>query len=227
MMKRLVTTLMRYELRRTFRRVCWVGEEPALPANTPVVVYANHHHFYDGHLLWLLTRRLDRPGLTWMADWDRFPFFAAVGAHPFPPGDPARRRVTMRRTARHFRERPCTMLVYFPEGVLHAPEEGLLPFPPGAFDRLGRLFPDAWWWPVALHVSWWGDAFPTALLTGGAPHATPDGDEHDRLERLWRGLRRERPTSTTTLMEGRRSPSDPWNFSFARRFFEQYLPPPS
>ncbi len=225
MIARLVEALIPHELRRTFRRVCWVGDAPELP-EAPVVLYANHHYFYDGYLLWLLTRRvLDRPGLTWMADWDRFPFFAAAGAQPFPPDNPARRRATLRRTAHHFRTRPDTVLVYFPEGVLHAPENGILPFPPRAFDRLARLFPTAWWWPVALHVTWWGDARPTALLTGGAPHAAPDGSEHARLERLWHALRRERPTPTTTLMEGRRSPSETWSFSLARRFFERYLPP--
>lgn len=225
MIARLVATLMRHELRRTFRRVGWVGDAPALP-DAPVVLYANHHHFYDGHLLWLLTRRLlDRPGLTWMADWDRFPFFAAAGALPFPPNDPARRRTTLRRTVRHFHAQPDAVLVYFPEGTLHAPEDGIRPFPPHAFERLARLLPEAWWWPVAVHVTWWGDARPTALLTGGAPHATPDGNEQRRLEHLWQTLRRERPASVQMLLEGRGSPSDIWDFSFARRFFERYLPP--
>jgi hypothetical protein len=226
MMQRLVSALMRYELRHAFRRICWVGPLPDLSPDTPVVIYANHHHFYDGHLLWwLITRTLNRPGLTWMADWDRFPFFAAVGAQPFPPADAARRRATVRRTARHFRNTPSTMLAYFPEGRLHAPEEGIDAFEARHFEQLSRIFSDALWWPVAIHVTWWGDAQPTALLTGGEPHPRPTQDEHETLERLWLSLRRSPRTDAETLFEGRRSPSDRWRFSFARPLFNRYLSP--
>lgn len=226
MMKRLVSALMHYELRRAFRRICWVGRWPDLPPDTPVVIYANHHHFYDGHLLWwLITRTLERPGLTWMAEWDRFPFFAAVGAQPFPPEAPDRRRATLRRTVRHFREAPSTMLAYFPEGRLHAPEDGIDPFEARHFEQLVRLFPDAQWWPIAIHVTWWGDALPTALLAGGRPHTHPTGREHATLERLWLSLRHNRPPNVETLLEGRRSPSDRWSFSFARPLFNRYLTP--
>lgn len=226
MMRRLVSFLMRHDLRRAFRRICWVGEWPALPADAPVILYANHHHFYDGHLLWwLITRTLDRPGLIWMAEWDRFPFFAAVGAQPFPPDAPSRRRATLRRTARHFRTAPDTILAYFPEGHLHAPEEGITPFGPNQMERMGRLFPDAHWWPVAIHVTWWGDAHPTALLTGSTLYGQPTGTERSTLAQQWKTLRRAPPASIETLFEGRRSPSDRWSFSFARPFFERYLPP--
>lgn len=225
MMRYLVSALMRSELRSSFRRICWVGDWPDLPPDVPTVIYANHHHFYDGHLLWwLITQTLRRRPMTWMADWDRFPFFAAVGAQPFPPDDPARRRATLRRTARRFREDPSTVLVYFPEGRLHPPEDGIAPFDPHHFERLARLFPTAQWWPLAIHVTWWGDAAPTALLSGGYTHAHPTGHEHATLERHWLALRREHPSAVETLFEGRRSPSDRWSFSFARPFFKRYLP---
>ena len=72
---------MRQALRRAFRRVSWAGPPPTLPPHTPVVLYANHHNFYDGYLAWLVIHHmLQRPTLTWMAEWDRYPFFAAVGA---------------------------------------------------------------------------------------------------------------------------------------------------
>jgi 1-acyl-sn-glycerol-3-phosphate acyltransferase len=226
MMRRLVSALMRYELRRSFRRICWVGDWPTLPPETPLVIYANHHHFYDGHLLWwLITQTLDRPGTTWMADWDRFPFFAAAGAQPFPPQAPARRRATLRRTARLFREQPDTILAYFPAGRLHPPEDGIASFDAHHLEQLGRLFPDAQWWPLAIHVTWWGDAFPTALLTGDRVHPHPPQNGRSQLEQHWNSLRRERPPSVETLFEGRRSPSDHWSFAFARSFFERYLSP--
>ena len=58
MMRFLVTRLVLRGLASAFRRVCWVGEPPVWPADTPVVLYANHHHFFDGHLLWYALHRL-------------------------------------------------------------------------------------------------------------------------------------------------------------------------
>jgi 1-acyl-sn-glycerol-3-phosphate acyltransferase len=214
---------MRHELRTSFRRVCWVGAWPSLPPETPVVIYANHHHFYDGHLIWLLTKKLDRPGITWMDDWDRFPFFAAVGAYPFPHDDPRRRRTTLRQTARLFRDRPNTMLAYFPEGTLHRPAEGILPFSGDVMQRMGRLFPSAAWWPLAINVTWWGDAQPTALMSGGPVSANPPSEPHTQLQTLWRALRETPSEPTHTLLDGRRSPSEIWSFTFARGFFKRYL----
>ena len=231
MMKRLVEWLIRRDLKRAFRRVTWVGLPPALPPEEPVVLYANHQHFYDGHLLWLLLDALlDRPGTLWMKDWDRFPFFAAVGVQPFPPGDDeeaaARRRATLRRTARRLREQPSTVLVHFPEGRLHSPHQDLLPFPETAFERLARLFPDdTHWWPVAVHVAPTADARPSALLCGGHPHPAPDGHERERLETLGERLRKAAPqeATTQTLLDGARSPTDRWDLSWLAPFFERYL----
>lgn len=215
---------MLHQLRTSFRRVCWVGERPDLPPNQPVVLYANHHHFFDGHLLWLLINRmLERPGTTWMAEWDRFPFFAAVGAQPFPPDAPTRRQATIRRTAQRFREHPETVLAYFPEGTLHAPEEGVLDFSGSAFAQLHRIFPDPWWWPVALHVTWRGELNPTALLAGGTPSPQPPSDPQQTLQHLWTPLRTNVPATHHLLLDGRRSPSDRWNFSMARSLFERHL----
>lgn len=219
----LVEALLRYDLRRAFRRVCWVGAWPPALPDGPVIAYANHHHYYDGHLGWLLfQRRLGRPATLWMAEWDRFPFFGAVGAQPFPPDAPARRAATLRRTARRFRATPRTVLIYYPEGELRAPDGGVRPFDPEATERLARLYPDARWWPFAVHVTWRGSARPTALLTGGPAHEA-DGHERERLADHWTALRRADPGPLRPLLDGTRSASERWSFSFAASFFERYL----
>ncbi|MFB6272440.1 MAG: 1-acyl-sn-glycerol-3-phosphate acyltransferase [Salinibacter sp.] len=223
-MRRLVETLLRLDLRRAFRRVCWVGEWPPALPDGPVIAYANHHHFYDGHLAWLLFReRLERRPTLWMAEWDRYPFFAAVGAQPFPPDDATRRAATVRRTARRFRTEPSTVLVYYPEGTLHSPDDGLRPFDVSIPQRIGHLYPKATWWPYAVHVTWWDEATPTALVTGGSPHEA-DGEERARLRKLWNTLQdpSER-SSTRPLLSGFRSPEERWSFSFTSSFFERYL----
>jgi 1-acyl-sn-glycerol-3-phosphate acyltransferase len=220
-MRWLVRLLMQYDLHRFFRRVGWVGAWPPDLPQTPLICYTNHHHFFDGHLAWLLLRRLGRSSTIWMAEWDRFPFFAAVGAQPFPPDDPSRRAATLRRTARWFRDDPSMVLVYFPTGALQPPEAGV-DFEEERVHRIARLYPKAHWWPVALHVTWRGDARPTALLHGGAPHPA-DGQEPERLAELWHSLCSSSVNANHTLLGGHRSASDVWDFSFAASFFERYL----
>ena len=220
-MRRLVEWMMRHDLRGAFRRVAWAGTWPPPLPNGPVICYANHHHFYDGHLAWWLLTCLGRPSTLWMAEWDRFPFFAAVGAQPFPPDDPRRRAATLRRTARWFRDDPSPVLVYFPAGTLHAPEDGVQ-VPADRTARVAALYPEAQWWPLAIHVTWRGDARPVALLRGGPAHAA-DGHEAERLAEHWHSLCSSTDLPTHTVLKGRRSASDVWNFSFAAPFFERYL----
>lgn len=219
----LVKALLRYGLHRTFRRVYWIGNWPPELPDGPLIAYANHHHYYDGHLGWLLFQeRLGRSVTLWMAEWDRFPFFGAVGAQPFPSDDADRRAATLRRTARRFRSNPETVLIYYPEGELRAPDAGLGPFDPGALERLAALYPEAHWWPLATHVTWRGDARPVALLTGGPAH-TVDGHERERLTQHVSTLHQTNPGPHHSLLGGSRSASETWSFSFARSFFERYL----
>jgi len=222
-LRRLVEALLRWDLRGAFRMVHWVGAWPPALPDGPVIAYANHHHYFDGHLAWLLfQQRLGRPATLWMAEWDRFPFFGAVGAQPFPPDDASRRAATLRRTGRRFREAPSTVLVYFPSAELRPPEAGLPALETPALDRLDALYPNAQWWPFALHVTWRGHARPTAFVTGGPAHSL-DGREQDRLATAWDTLRSPAPSPLHPLLEGRRSAADLWTFSFAAPLFSRYL----
>ncbi|PSQ89542.1 MAG: acyltransferase [Bacteroidetes bacterium QS_8_64_10] len=206
MISTLVGQLMRSNLRRAFRRVCYVGDWPPPLPERPVVLYANHHYYHDGYLAWLLLRELERSHIVWMRELNRFPLFRSTGALPFPEDDAERRAVTVRTTIRRMRNNPAATLVYFPEGHMHPPEEELLAFSPQALQRLNRLFPDAAiWWPVALHATWWGEPHPTALLAGGAPHDAPTGDERARLTALRETLRESDPRPRRMLLESKQS----------------------
>lgn len=221
--RRLVEALLQYDLRGAFRRVSWVGSWPPALPDGPVIAYSNHHHYYDGHLGWLLFQKhLRRPTTLWMAEWDRFPFFGAVGAQPFPPDDASRRAATLRRTARQFRDNPTTVLIYYPEGTLHSPDEGIQSFDASSLSRLAELYPTAHWWPYAVHVTWRGHARPSAFLAGGPAHDV-DGHERERLMNLWSRLHRPSFERVHPLLEGTQSLSERWGFSFARSFFEWYL----
>ena len=219
----LVESLLRLDLRRAFRDVYWVGSWPPSVPDGPVIAYANHHHYYDGHLGWLLFQEcLDRSATLWMEKWDQFPFFGAVGAQPFPADNPSRRAATLRRTAHRFRSASPPVLIYYPNGALRSPDAGIEAFSPSAQQRIASLYPDAQWWPFALHVTWQGHARPTALLGGGPAHDW-DGNEHGRLTEHWKALHHPSPSSRHQLLRGRRSASEQWDFSFAAPFFLHYL----
>jgi len=207
----------------SFRRICWVGPWPPRLPEGPVIAYTNHHSYYDGHFAWLLFRHaLARPTTLWMAEWDRFPFFGALGAQPFPPESPRRRAATLRRTARRFRANPTTVLVYFPGGELRPPDDGIAPFDADTPRRLARLYPEATWWPYATHVTWQGDAAPVVRLRGGPPHDA-DGRERERLLRQWRALQDGDSFRGHTLARGVPGGAEQWDFSSAAPFFERYL----
>ena len=128
MMRLIVERILRRSLAEAFRRVVLVGDPVDSDPGRPVVLYANHHYFHDSFLLWLVLRSFGRTSVSWMAEWDRVPLFAPVGARPFPPDDPARRATTIRATARSFVSNPAIGLIYFPEGVLHQASNGILPW---------------------------------------------------------------------------------------------------
>lgn len=224
MIEKLVSRLMISSLRKGFRRICWVGPEPEFPENLPVIGYANHNTFYDGYVMWLLaTQVLNRSAMLWMEEWDRFPFFASVGAYPFPKDNAKRRLKTIRRTAQRMTKDPNIFLIYFPEGNLHPPEAGILPFDPEALKRLDRVFPDKYWWPVNIHMTSWGETLPTLLLSGGTPHKQATGLESEVLHQGLDALRTSSQTCNFSILEGKKSDDENWDMRFMARWFERYL----
>ncbi len=215
--------LLRRDLRNAFRRVCWVGDRPPQDLSAPLIVYANHNNFFDGHLLWVASHEvLKRQIIIWMREWDRFPIFAPEGALPFPADDPARRASTIRGTVSRLNRNPARqLLAYFPGGELLRPELPLPPFDTRTFDRLGRLMPTAMWMPLGIHVTWWGENRPTALLASGPPSASVDGGERSRLERVLHDLKSAGPSTATPIMTGRTSPNEQWNLSILRNLYRR------
>jgi len=218
--RRIAYGILDRSLRRAFREVRWVGPWDPPPTDRPVVAYANHHAFHDGQLLgWLAERVLRRTTVVWMEDLDRFPFFATLGALPFPSTDPSRRYSTIRQTARLMVRNPDTTLVYFPEGHLHAAEEGITHFAPDVFHRLARVLGDVSFLPIGVHLTGWHDARPTAVLGGGRPHGEPSGREREALQDALLTLRTFPPNSGRLLLDGRRGPHERWDFTWMRRLF--------
>ena len=221
--------LIERDLKGAFRRVVWVGEKPVLPADRPVVAYANHHAYFDSFLLWRLTAKtLGRPFVVWMEKWDAVPLFGPLGALPFPPEDARRRARTIRETVRRMAAGPA-MLVLFPEGAMRPPDTGLAPFRTD-LPRLSRVLPDdVLWWPLAVRVTDWGHARPTALMAAGEPHEAPDGSERQRLQAILDRLREARPEDLASgaaqvLLEGSPGPDERWDLSRLAPLFRAITP---
>lgn len=220
MIRRLGYRLLTRALRRRFRRIVWRGPWHPPTVEQPVVLYANHHAFYDAQILgYLIEVVLGRRSVVWMEELDRFPFLAVLGARRFPPRDPGSRLSTIRETARLMAADPATTLIYFPEGHLHPFEEGVLPFPDDRLQRLGRVLPPAQWWPIVLSVTGWNEATPSAILTGGTSHRRPPAAVRTELQRMQASLSAPLRPDDRLLLDGRPGPNERWDLSALRKVF--------
>jgi len=141
----------------------------------PVILFANHHYWWDGYLGYWLIRAWGYRPLAWMEAYRRFPPFGALGALPFPPNDPQARARTVRRTVQILRTEPAALLL-FPEGVLHGDTERLLPFQ-RSLHWLACRVPQAMLLPLAIHIEPSYHQYPRAYLSVGAPFQSAATDE--------------------------------------------------
>lgn len=214
------------DLTKHLRRFVLADVELRDPApGQPLVLYANHHAFFDSYAIWfLLTRCLGRPFVVWMAEWDKAPLFGPVGALPFPADDANARVRTIRETARRMKADPRTALLLYPEGDMHPPEDGIAPFRTD-LPRLARSLPETVAWvPAGFHVTWWGESRPSALLSLGEAHAVPDGGEAIKLAQELGKAKDVRPSDVvsnqaTVLLNGRVGPEERWNLSVLAPLF--------
>ena len=141
----------------------------------PVILFANHHYWWDGYLGYWLIRAWGYRSLAWMEAYRRFPPFGALGALPFPPNDPQVRARTVRRTVQILCTEPAALLL-FPEGVLHGDTERLLPFQ-RSLHWLACRVPQALLLPLAIHIEPSYHQYPRAFLSVGAPFQSASTDE--------------------------------------------------
>jgi hypothetical protein len=142
----------------------------------PVILFANHHYWWDGYLGYWLIRAWGRRMVVWMESYRRFPPFGAIGALPFPPDDPMARARTVKRSVQALRTEPATALLLFPEGTLHGDTERLLPFQ-RSLHWLACRVPQAMLLPLAIHIEPSYHQYPRAYLSVGAPFQSASTDE--------------------------------------------------
>ncbi len=135
---------------------------PPLP-EPPGILYANHHGWMDGYLMFHLVERMGLRCVDWIEEFDQFPLFRWVGGIRFAKGEPLARASAIRRTISLMRD-GSQSLVIFPEGVLHRPP-GVLPFG-RAIDLVARKT-GAWAMPVAIRYEMSVHERPEAFLSVG------------------------------------------------------------
>lgn len=165
MVGRFVGGMIRRSTRARLRNLWW--NPPQRDLTPPVILYANHHGWLDGYLMFHAVTKLGLRSLDWIEEFDAFPLFAKVGGMRFARNDAMDRAKTIRRTIRLMRTEKRS-LVLFPEGTLHRPP-GLLPFQP-TLDLMARSVPGVSLVPVAILYEQSMHERPEAWLGFGEPH---------------------------------------------------------
>jgi len=222
MSQRIAGRLLLRSLKKNFERIYWVGNLDDLPSpNQSLVVYSNHHSYYDGYLAWwFFNRYLKRPYRVWMEELDRFPQFTTLGALPFPPNDPKRRSSTIRKSAKLLSQNPGQVIHFMPEGKLQNPEKGVGEFKADLV-RFDKILDNKEWLPFVIYISWNGGPKPVAYLSAGTAHKEADGEEKLILEKTLKNAINLSQSESHCIFEGAIPTQDKWNFSFARNWFKE------
>ena len=162
---RLVGAMIRRSVRQRFHSV-YLSKPNVLP-KAPAILYANHHGWMDGYLMFHLASELGVECLDWIEEFDSFPLFASVGGIRFPKDDSSGRASAIRRTIRLMKNEGKS-LVLFPEGVLHRPPD-LLPFG-RALEVVAKSVPGVTLHPVSLRYELSMHERPEAWITLGESH---------------------------------------------------------
>lgn len=174
----LADALIRWSVRSHFRAVYARVLAPPSP-DRAVVLFANHHSWWDGYLCYTLGKTWGMPMNLWMEEWRWFPPFWALGALPYPTHDANVRARTLRRTVRLLRQ-PPRVLFLFPEGVIHAGFH-LLPFG-RSLHWLAQQVPEVQLLPAAIVISHTLHQYPRAFLHVDLPFTSPVSSPSEWLQ---------------------------------------------
>ena len=142
---RFVGGMIRRSIRSKLRNLWWSPPKDTFKA--PAIVYANHHGWLDGYVMFHAMAKLSLPSLAWVEEYDAFPLFRFVGALRYAKGDLEGRVKTIRQTMRKLSSEGKS-LVLFPEGILHRPPT-VRPFQK-ALHGIATKVPEAAFVPVAI-----------------------------------------------------------------------------
>ncbi|MEM1060437.1 MAG: lysophospholipid acyltransferase family protein [Verrucomicrobiota bacterium] len=204
---RLMYVYLRRMLGGAFRDVRLRGREhlAALDPSRPVLAVSNHAGWWDGLMIFRLTRVLaERDFYCMMEEKQLRPnrFFTWIGAFGVNLDD---RRESARslRYALDLLARPGALVWVFPQGELASPHQPIVVKPGAAF--LARKAEGVQVLPLALRYEFLRDEKPHALIEAGAPLAPAAGafsDEQIRIGLEAVGARLDAAVRTMDVGEG-------------------------
>lgn len=178
---------LRWSIRRAFHAVHARGLEhmEGLPAEVPVIACANHSNWWDGLVVFFLTRFQRKRQFYCMMEEEQlrhYRFFTWLGAFSVDPHNSLRAGASVLYSLRLLKQ-PDTMLWIFPQGRQAPAHEPVVVRPGASF--LCRRAPQALVLPVAFRYAFLREQRPEVFIRVGAPIAALEVDDA-RLEQVLR-----------------------------------------
>ena len=171
-------------MKRRFSRVSVMTPRSEIFRDIPLVFAANHVSWWDGFLLIELHRMLRprAPFHTIMLESElrRHPFLRRIGAIGIDPQSPSTVLAAIRELSRRVKERPDSVIFFFPQGRIWPSFRR-----PLGFRRGIEVFCEAIESvviPVAIHIEPLNRVAPHAFVRAGEPLEDGDGLSASRME---------------------------------------------
>ncbi len=148
-----------------------------LPADRPALLFCNHTNWWDGLIVFLLTRQMRHKAVFCMMEEKQlkhYRFFTWLGAFSVDLSSALRSAVALR-YAQRLLLRNETAIWIFPQGRLCRPNEPV-EIKPGT-DYLARNAPHAMLVPVAMRYDFFREDRPNVLIEIGRPFQAIDSTE--------------------------------------------------
>ena len=169
----------RWLTRRAFHTIAIRGLEQLrqLPDDRPILLFCNHTNWWDGLMVYLLTRQMShKAGYCMMEEKQlkHYRFFTWLGAFSVDLSSPLRSAASLR-YAQRLLQRNETAIWIFPQGKLCRTNEPI-EIKPGT-DYLAKNSPHAVLVPVAMRYEFFRDDRPNVLIEIGQVFPAVDCDE--------------------------------------------------
>ena len=173
----------RWLTRRNFHTIAIRGIENLenVPADRPVLLFCNHTNWWDGLLIYLLTRQMpQKAGYCMMEEKQlkHYRFFTWLGAFSVDLSSPLRSAASLR-YAQRLLEKKETAIWIFPQGRICRPSDPIEV--KAGTEYLAKGAPRSLLIPVAMHYGFFREDRPNVLIEVGQPFAAVDSSE-SRIE---------------------------------------------
>lgn len=165
--------------RRRFHTIAGRGLENLrdLPRDRPVLLFCNHTNWWDGLVIFLLTRQMRHKAVFCMMEEKQlkhYRFFTWLGAFSVDLSSPLRSAAALR-YAQRLLQNPESAIWIFPQGRLCRTDEPV-EIKPGT-DYLAKNAPHALLVPVALRYDFFREDRPNVLIEIGKPFQAIDNTD--------------------------------------------------